>query len=86
MTSTVRFGVVSGTDFTWIGDGSTQGAIYDWVPGRSTLGTDFVVPMTPGRGSIGDLVQVMAIYDETHVIISTDFRRLMLDSGKSVIR
>ncbi|KAK3738315.1 hypothetical protein RRG08_039722 [Elysia crispata] len=86
LTSTVRFGVVSGTDFTWIGDGSTQGAIYDWVPGRSTLGTDFVVPMTPGRGSIGDLVQVMAIYDETHVIISTDFRRLMLDSGKSVIR
>ncbi|GFR66718.1 signal recognition particle receptor FtsY [Elysia marginata] len=84
--SSAKVGVVSGTDFTWIGEGNSQGAIYDWVPGRSTLGTDIVVYLTPGREQLGDLLQVMAISDYTHILISTDFHRFVLHSGKSIIR
>ncbi|GFO47638.1 Na-ca exchanger/integrin-beta4 domain protein [Plakobranchus ocellatus] len=81
-----NIGVLSGSSITRIGSGHENGSFYDWVPGRSKQGTDFVVTLTPGRDLLGDLVLVMAYMDDTHIIISNDSRRIMLNSGEHIMR
>ncbi|GFO47632.1 IgG Fc-binding protein, partial [Plakobranchus ocellatus] len=86
VTAALDIGVLSGSDFTWVGSGLEDGAFYDWVPGRTKQGTDFVVTLTPGRNLLGDVVLVMAYMDDTHIIISTDSRRITLNSGEHIMR